>query len=173
MALVALFDTNNPLVPPRRYSLGERVAMRRRSVAGFGLWGKIAYVWDRGVRKLAVMGLLQRERIRRIAYRFTSQHHKIIPPNYRIIHVREANEEAMRNYKPQVYDGTLTLVRAENPNDGFEFDPELGWKGLATGGVEICDVPGEHETMFQEPHVHVLAETMKSCIRKARIRTGE
>ena len=92
--------------------------------------------------------------------------------NYRILHVREANNAAADHYQPRVYDGILTLIRAENPNDGFEFDSKLGWGGLATDGIEIHDVPGEHETMFHEPHVYALAETLRNCIEKARLRFG-
>jgi oxalate---CoA ligase len=48
-------------------------------------------------------------------------------------------------------------------------DPTLGWDGLATGGIEIYDVPGKHNTietegMLTEPHVSVLAEKLKACL---------
>jgi len=171
IALVVLFDANNPTVPPRRYALRERMLMRFKAISGWSLGRKLAYIWDRGVRKIEVMVLVKKEKLRRLAYRFSSVRNEVIPVDYRIVHVRETNDEAMRNYKPRTYNGRLTLIRAENPNDGFEFDSELGWGGLAADGIEIFDVPGEHETMFQEPHVQTLARTMKTCIANARLRT--
>jgi hypothetical protein len=38
---------------------------------------------------------------------------------------------------------------------------------MALGGVEIHQVPGDHLSMFQEPHVQVLAEKLRACIDKA------
>jgi hypothetical protein len=38
---------------------------------------------------------------------------------------------------------------------------------MALGGVEIHEVPGDHLSMFQEPHVQVLAEKLRACIDKA------
>ena len=159
-------------MPPRRYTLRERIVLRTRAIAGLSLKRKIGFVLDRGVRKLAVMVLLKKEAFKILAYKFSSKCKEVVPVNYRILHVREANNAAASHYKPGVYNGMLTLIRAENPNDGFEFDSELGWHGLATDGIEICDVPGEHETMFREPHVHALAKIVKTCIEKARLRTG-
>jgi thioesterase domain-containing protein/acyl carrier protein len=170
VALIVLFDATNPAVPARRYTLRERIAIRTRSIKGWSLQRKLAYIWDRGIRKLTVIVLLKKEALKRIVYRFNSRYQKVIPPNYRILHVREANIEAALHYRPTVYSGTLTIIRAENPNDGFEFDSELGWGGMATDGIEIHDIAGEHETMFHEPHVQKLARTIRTCIEKARLR---
>jgi thioesterase domain-containing protein/acyl carrier protein len=168
IALVAMFDANNCMVPPRRYTLRERITLRSRVIAGMSLTRKFAYIFDRGIRKLAVIILVQKDRLHRIAYKLFSKRKEVVAPSYRALHVREANDQAMRDYRPYLYHGKLTLIRAENPNDGFEFDSKLGWGGLATEGIEIHDVPGEHETMFQEPHVQILAATMRDCIEEAR-----
>ncbi|HWB61497.1 MAG TPA: hypothetical protein VG733_18590, partial [Chthoniobacteraceae bacterium] len=107
-------------------------------------------------------------RVNRAAYRLFSKNKKQVASHLRTMRVHEAHIQALANYQPSLYEGKLTLVRAENPNDGFEFDSELGWGGLAVDGIEIHDVPGEHETIFHEPNVRVLAATMKACIEKAR-----
>jgi len=172
IAMIALLDANNPLMLPRRYTLRERMVLRMRAIANLSLKQKIAFVLNRGWGKLAVIVLLKKEALKILAYKFNSKHKEVIPVNYRILHVREANNAAADHYQPRVYDGILTLIRAENPNDGFEFDSKLGWGGLATDGIEIHDVPGEHETMFHEPHVYALAETLRNCIEKARLRFG-
>ncbi|MGB8356511.1 MAG: thioesterase domain-containing protein, partial [Chthoniobacteraceae bacterium] len=172
VAMVALLDANNPAMPARRYTLQERIVLRTRVIAGLSLKQKIAFVLDRGWRKLKVIILLKKEALKIRVYKSKSKHKEIIPVNYRILHVREANIAAAHNYKPRIYNGALTLIRAENPNDGFEFDSKLGWGGLAAEGIEIHDVPGQHETMFHEPHVYALAKTLRDCIEKARRRFG-
>jgi amino acid adenylation domain-containing protein len=43
-------------------------------------------------------------------------------------------------------------------------DPAWGWGAFAAGPVEVHWVPGEHLTMLQEPHVHRLAEILRSYL---------
>src|SRR5258707_1208696 len=50
---------------------------------------------------------------------------------------------------------------------GIYRDPKLGWQGLAAGGLEIHEVPGDHNTILLEPHVGALAEKLRRCIEKA------
>ncbi len=168
IALVAMFDANNYMVPPRRYTLLERIVLRSRAMAGMSVAGRTAYIFDRGIRKLAVIMLVQKDRLDRFVYKIFCKHKQVVATTYRALHVRDANDQAMRDYRPRIYEGRLTLIRAENPNDSFEFDSELGWGGLATEGLEIHDVPGEHETIFKEPNVQELAAIMRDCIEKAR-----
>ncbi len=49
-------------------------------------------------------------------------------------------------------------------------DPELGWRDLAAGGLEIHEVPGTHLGMLQDPSAQVLGEALRASIAKA---TGE
>jgi aspartate racemase len=49
--------------------------------------------------------------------------------------------------------------------------PDLGWSELATGGVEIHEVPGTHLGMLMEPHVRVLGEKLMASIEKYRQET--
>jgi aspartate racemase len=65
-----------------------------------------------------------------------------------------------------VYPERVTLFRAIE-NIGF-LDPDLGWRELAPGGLEIYDVPGNTVSMLQEPHVQVLAEKLRDCLDKAQ-----
>ena len=129
---------------------------------------KFSYVFGRGTGKFAVIMLVQKDRLHRFLYKIFCKRKEVVAPSYRALHVRDANDQAMHDYRPYLYQGKLTLFRAENPNDGFEFDSELGWGGLASEGLEIHDVPGEHETMFHEPHVKILAAAMRDCIEKER-----
>ncbi len=79
-----------------------------------------------------------------------------------------ANLKAVRDYTPQIYPGKITLIRSiNNPqlySEWYDQDPQLGWGRLAGGGLEIHDVPGDHESIFREPHIQVLAEKLSNCL---------
>jgi thioesterase domain-containing protein len=47
-------------------------------------------------------------------------------------------------------------------------DPLLGWGRVADGGVQRHEMPGEHVTMLQEPHVQAVAETLQECLTAVR-----
>lgn len=72
-----------------------------------------------------------------------------------------ANSKDTRAYVPQVYPGRAILFRATQPLPGVSRDLQLGWDGMATGGLEIYEVPGNHLSIMASP---VLAEKLKACI---------
>ena len=45
--------------------------------------------------------------------------------------------------------------------------PTLGWGDLVANGLDVQQIPGNHTTLMQEPHVRVLAEKLKSSIEEA------
>jgi thioesterase domain-containing protein len=96
----------------------------------------------------------------------------MLPPDIRLCDVRnlwnvfKANVNAVQNYKPQVYAGRLTLLRADERRLTAQEtdDPTAGWGALATGGVDVQIVPGDHFTLLREPHVRALAERLRTSI---------
>ena len=85
---------------------------------------------------------------------------------------QEQNEQSTCGYLPQVYPGHITLFKAMEQNVGVSamLDPELGWRDLAAGGLEIHEVPGTHLGMLQDPSAQVLGEALRTSIARA---TGE
>ncbi len=83
------------------------------------------------------------------------------------VRLLRTHTEAWRQYKPRPYSGGVTLFRAEERPEDDDPDPDLGWSKLATGGVEIRAVPGDHLSMLHEPHVKALAEQLKACLDSA------
>jgi thioesterase domain-containing protein/acyl carrier protein len=81
----------------------------------------------------------------------------------------ESHHRAMSDYQPRLYTGRVTLFQAQRRPLFSLYYPELGWKKLAMGGVDIREIPGSHEGMFREPYVQVLAQQLKSCIEEARL----
>lgn len=79
----------------------------------------------------------------------------------------ESNRKAYSSYAPQPLPGRVTLIRAKMGSASVHADPEGGWGKVALKGVEVHEVPGDHISIFQQPKVQVLAETLKACIDKA------
>jgi thioesterase domain-containing protein/acyl carrier protein len=84
----------------------------------------------------------------------------------------EVHYQAMRNYAPTYFPGSVTVLRAQ-VRPLFRFHkPDLGWKKLAGNGLTIINLPGNHETMLREPNVSILASILTHCLRKACVQSG-
>jgi len=161
VALVALFDTYGPgfrTLPWRdRYRVDFHLTQLRR----LGPRAKVSYVLDR-VRRAD--GRI--DRIRWVTWEIVNKVSRMtgapLPRPFR--QVEFANAYATRRYSPRVYPGRVTLFRAREQPERYGRDPQLGWGGMAAGGLDIHDVPGDHYTMWREPHVRVLAERLRGCL---------
>jgi thioesterase domain-containing protein len=85
-----------------------------------------------------------------------------------------ANMWAVIHYAPQKYPGRITLFLANDSVGKSPHNPRLDWQNLATHGVEIHWVPGNHESITrthdaisEEPQAQVLAERLRTCIARA------
>jgi thioesterase domain-containing protein len=85
--------------------------------------------------------------------------------------LQAANIDAAVNYKPTPFVGRLSVFRVQERTVVDKFDRYLGWGGLAEDGVDVYDVPGNHVTATEEPHVRVLGEKFRLAIQKARDRS--
>lgn len=72
----------------------------------------------------------------------------------------------------EVHPGRMVHFRAEAiPSEAEYRDPELGWAGLAAGGLEIHVVPGVHRThraIMDEPAVRTLAVQVASVLSECQ-----
>lgn len=93
-----------------------------------------------------------------------------IPPYIRVDEFRRfmntyaTNIKAARAYRPGPYPGKITLFITGSEEDGSR---TAGWSDLALGGIEIYHQPGRHHDFIYDPHVRVLAENLRQCMRKA------
>jgi thioesterase domain-containing protein len=81
--------------------------------------------------------------------------------------VIEANYAAEDSYLPRLYPGRLVLFWSSDPIEHRGTDTRLSWDDVAGGGLEVHVVPGNHNTMREEPHVRVLAAKLAECIQRA------
>ncbi|NQE32467.1 type I polyketide synthase [Microcoleus asticus] len=92
---------------------------------------------------------------------------RVVPPDFglpqirQFLHLFKVHAQSMLNYIPQTYGGRIIFFRATEQNEVNAKNPELPWIEVATGGVEVREVPGNHITMNYPPHVQVMAEQLR------------
>ena len=88
--------------------------------------------------------------------------------------VQESNRLASRNYVARPYPGKVTVFMASDQLPSNKHLLRTVWGRVASSGAEFHEVPGDHVTMIEEPHVKVLAEKLRACMDSFRqeSRTG-
>ncbi|MEM8832868.1 MAG: thioesterase domain-containing protein, partial [Cyanobacteria bacterium P01_G01_bin.19] len=173
VGLVALLDTFSPNCF-QKLSLSDKRLRHWNNSLKFGLkyafklLGKhIQRSWQRRLRKLTISYFTKRG--------------KPLPYKLQEACVGGGVANAENNYAPQVYPGKLTLFRAsEAPqewsfnarnkpslDDWYNRDPQYGWGELTVEGLDILDVPGDHNLMLKEPYIEVLATKLNSCLEES------
>jgi thioesterase domain-containing protein len=76
----------------------------------------------------------------------------------RLLRVYRTNVHAYRSYRPRLYDGRITVLRAAAGEAPYD---DLGWSAFTPFPVELRAVPGDHVTILAEPNVRVLAQTLR------------
>ena len=67
-------------------------------------------------------------------------------------------------YHPGSFDGPVAIVRSEM----WSWPDWLGWDPPITSEWQLHRVPGSHDSMLGEPHVHTLAATLAACLRHTK-----
>jgi thioesterase domain-containing protein len=78
-----------------------------------------------------------------------------------------ANYWPGRDWAPRIYSGHVTVFRVAEQKYYRVRDEQLGWSQRVLGGVGVHLIPGDHFTIFQEPHVQALAKNLSDCIHQA------
>jgi len=160
VAFLGLFDTDNPAAAPRKLSPAERVAThwRRRNRADASVPERLGRLVVR-----VASGVLYR-----IGFELESLLARALPPSKRAgwlrqVQLRRAHERAMIAWTPRPFAGRLTLFRALTPCDKFALEEDYGW-GSLVDEFEILEVPGDHESVFDEAHAPALAEAVRRSL---------
>jgi non-ribosomal peptide synthetase component F/thioesterase domain-containing protein len=116
-----------------------------------------------------------RDGIRRRVSKLTGQLYKTLggPLAQRLTTVEEVNSTAAANYTPKPYNGRITLFRAMDNFAPDQLDSDAGWRSLATGGLEVHEIPGSHDEIIAEPNVRTLACELQHCLDLAQLRVRE
>jgi amino acid adenylation domain-containing protein len=81
--------------------------------------------------------------------------------------VAEAHRRAILSYNAKPYYGKIVQLMCSDASHRAYEDRRLAWSLLASGGLEVRLVPGNHLTMVEEPHVRVLAQELQGCLDRA------
>ena len=130
--------------------VGHRVDRFTGNLSNLTLKARIAYIWD----KITTRAI-------RYASMTAARLNMARVPAY-MKSAYDINYVAIKNYKLTPYDGHLILFRAEEQtfSNGAR---DLGWAKFFLRGVEIHDLPGDHDRIFLEPNIDILAESLRAC----------
>jgi len=83
----------------------------------------------------------------------------------RYFKVLKTNVLATLAYKPDIYQGSMTIFRAKELLT--DYDPVAEWSNLVSGDIKIYSVPGHHFTMLEEPNVQELSRQLREVLPTA------
>jgi amino acid adenylation domain-containing protein len=160
VALLVLLDRISPTFVPYRSSIWhEVIRIHLTNLSLLDTKGRIKYVVDR-IRYLSIYKGDFRE------YMMGQWDHALSPA---YVSVFDANLQASDDYRTQTYPGDLTLFRCQIQPQDQSFSPDLGWRDLVMGNVEIHPLLAPHHNLLLEPYVQSLAAALKLCIARATI----
>ncbi len=165
--LLALLDT----YPAGYFKLAPGASSRRNRIARFL---RRMHCHLQNLRRLparekagyiATKGQYIPAKLQRMAWESVfSLYKRIARPLPRVLrNIEQLNYTAISEYVPQVYPGAVTLFLASGDVTAA-YDLKEGWQALATGGVEIHEIEGNHINIIKEPFVGELAAKLGACI---------
>ena len=152
VALLALFDTG---IRRRHLPLGRR----------FAVWGRRAKLHAAAIRNRSL-----RDAALYIADRWHGGSSKPLPENQIPLQWRELQDvvagahEALANYRPRYYPGTITFFAAADDAD-WPVYPEITWRHLAKT-LRVQRVDGTHVSLFRA-HAAAIAGQLAEAVRSA------
>jgi thioesterase domain-containing protein/acyl carrier protein len=142
---------------------GQSLALTTKQLEGLKVDEQLDYVVER-LRQAAILPTDVRQEIAVIQAR-------------RVLEGSKLRSQSITSYVPQPYPGPITVFTAElNPGwseDGsvseivkLYQDPTKGWSTFSAMPVRAIAIPGYHATLLFEPHVHTLAQHLRTCIEE-------
>jgi len=79
-----------------------------------------------------------------------------------------------RTYRPPIGDylGSLLLFRATRTVPFYFDSPTLGWENYIGGSVDVHNVPGDHLSIMEEPHIQEIADRLQAQLQKMDLHRG-
>lgn len=165
VALLAIFDSypkgwlklcsDEEAKAYKKHFLKLRIKSHLKAWTALSLSDKVSYV----VTKLSYKSRKLKNLSWRILQRFRPSTESVASV---IRDIEEINYLAVKSYVPETYDGKVTFFCADD-----EVGPEenlIGWRLLAKGGVDVVDVPGDHQTMIKGANAAALAQKLEESI---------
>ena len=80
------------------------------------------------------------------------------------------NYQAFLDYKPNIHSGKIVFFSAKELDKFKAKFLEQAWDNLATEGINIHHIPGNHVTMNYNPNVRILSEQLTIYLEEAHIK---
>lgn len=83
-----------------------------------------------------------------------------------LLELQWCRSQMIAQYKLPVLPNKLTLFKAMDTVDVFQpiEAPLNHWEGYSKRSIDLHKVPGDHESMFQEPNVAILGQKLNNCL---------
>jgi thioesterase domain-containing protein len=166
VALLALLDAYAPGYPRRlpwvQRQVIQRVNLHVRNLRRLGPQEKLHYIREKG----GIVRTRVETRLKKIACKFYLGVGRPLPRALQ--EIQESSRRRFSPYVPCVYAGRITLFRPSQQPEGYYHNPDMGWSGLAAGGLEIYEVPGPFGSIIREPYVEVMAEHLRAYLHAAQ-----
>jgi thioesterase domain-containing protein len=114
--------------------------------------------WDRVARRL---GQRLRNALTSLNLKLHLRLKRTLTPELRIFRVRQLNQSMGDAYCPKPYSGPIHVFHAAQQPLNIVDDCTLGWGKYVSGRIHCEEVPGDHESIFQLPHVITLAKALQ------------
>lgn len=163
VGLLAIFDAYGPGYP-KLLPINKRASIHWKALLRAEPLEKLSYLRERVV----INAIRIKKSARKLLYGYGIRT-RLRPPAVGTKNLEVAHQRALWGYVPKTYDGRLELFRATNQKEIWYQDPVLGWAGLALGGIQVHDIPGDHSSIIAEPNVCILAEKLRRCLSRARL----
>jgi amino acid adenylation domain-containing protein len=160
VAFLGLLDLRYPGIKEASISFSKLLTIQFNAIKKLPLKQQIKYIFDKIFKRRAIT---YQDRYRAEVMTALSDLETFTPE---LLSVLDCNIQAATNYQPQVYLGTASLFWSDYQIDYIDRYPDLGWGDLVAGGLDIEHIPGDHNTLMQEPHVEVLAEKLKMLMEQ-------
>lgn len=83
------------------------------------------------------------------------------------VEIDNMNQKAADNYFLRPYNGKIDLFRAKVRTYYMEEPKYLGWKKYALKGVQVHDIPGDHNYIFAPPNDKEFASVLQNCLNQS------
>ena len=87
-----------------------------------------------------------------------------LPPSLRTHYIISIYGRARRAYVPKLYRGRVILFKTQ----GRYRNGQFSWENLIADGLETQELDTDHDNVFKEPYVRILAEKLNVCLSEAQ-----
>jgi amino acid adenylation domain-containing protein len=84
--------------------------------------------------------------------------------------IDKCNEDALKQYQFKPHSIVVEVFKAQTRTFYVEDEEYMGWKPYALKGINIHNIPGEHNTIFKAPNDKIFSAVLQKCLDRAAIK---